>query len=262
MRGRAHEKTGRPPSRGTRRPDRARRERSRRARIRPDAAEAARRILARLERHYPDARIELDYETPLQLLVATILSAQCTDQRVNQVTRTLFQKYRTAADFARADPAVLMAEIRPTGFYRNKARAIIGCCQRLVAEHGGEVPGTMEALTALPGVWRKTASVVLGNAFGKPALAVDTHVARVANRLGLTATDDPDRIEQDLCGLIPPAHWAQATHLFIFHGRYTCKALRPLCDRCPVYEDCLWPGKPKRQAPGPALRPATRAVRG
>lgn len=206
--------------------------------------------------------MELEHATPLQLLVATILSAQCTDQRVNQVTRTLFQKYRTAADFARADPAVLMEKIRPTGFYRNKARAIIGCCQRLLSEHGGEVPDTLEALTALPGVWRKTANVVLGNAFGKPALAVDTHVTRVANRLGLTATEDPDKIEQDLCGLIPPARWAHATHLFIFHGRYTCKALRPLCDRCPVYDDCLWPGKPERQGAGPAGRPAGRAGRG
>ncbi len=230
--------------------------------IRPDAKAAAGRILSRLGRYYPDARVELKYKTPLQLLVATILSAQCTDQRVNQVTRSLFQQYCTAADFARADPAVLMEEIRSTGFFRNKARAIIGCCQRLLTEHGGEVPDTMEALTALPGVGRKTANVVLGNAFGKAALAVDTHVTRVANRLGLTATEDPDKIERDLCSVIPPARWAKATHLLIFHGRYTCKALRPLCDRCPVYEDCLWPGKPRRQGASPLIRPAARAPRG
>ncbi len=252
----------RPGSRGPVGQSRVTRPGKRLHRIRPDAKAAASRILKRLSRRYPDARVELEHATPLQLLVATILSAQCTDQRVNQVTRTLFQKYRTAPDFAQADPAVLMEEIRPTGFFRNKARAVIGCCQRLVAEHGGEVPGTMEALTALPGVWRKTANVVLGNAFGKPALAVDTHVTRVANRLGLTVTEDPDKIEQDLCGLIPSARWAQATHLLIFHGRYTCKALRPLCEACPVYADCLWPEKPRRRGVGPALRPAARAAGG
>lgn len=200
--------------------------------------EKAGRVLAILAATYPDARIALEFSTPLELLVATILSAQCTDVRVNEVTRALFKKYPDARAYAAADLTALEADIRPTGFYRNKARSLIGCASAIVAHHSGEVPRTMEDLTALPGVGRKTANVVLGNAFGIPGLVVDTHVKRVAFRLGWTAQSDPEKIEADLCRLLPREKWTQASHLLIFHGRRICKAPTPLCSVCPVLAEC------------------------
>lgn len=203
----------------------------------------ARKILVALERAYPEARIALEFTTPLELLVATIMSAQCTDERVNAVTRSLFQKYRAAEDYARASQAVLEREIRSTGFFRAKARAIIGMARALIDRHGGEVPHTREALTALPGVGLKTANVVLGNAFGQAAIAVDTHVFRVAQRLGLARAKDPDAIHDQLVEILPRARWTRACHLFQAHGRRTCKALKPLCPVCPVRALCPWPDK-------------------
>jgi endonuclease-3 len=203
----------------------------------------ARKIMAALRRAYPDARIALDFETPLELLVATILSAQCTDERVNRVTPALFKAYRSARAYAGADPAELEGAIRSTGFYRAKARAILGMAKALVERHGGEVPSTREELVRLPGVGLKTANVVLGNAFGQEALAVDTHVFRVSQRLGLARSDDPDRIHDQLVALLPRADWTQATHLLITHGRRTCLARRPACPVCPIRQLCPWPGK-------------------
>jgi endonuclease-3 len=205
----------------------------------------ARRILAALERAYPDAALALEFRTPLELLVATMLAAQCTDERVNQVTRALFRKYRTAEDYARADPAELERDIRPTGFFRAKARALIAMARALVERHGGEVPRTVEALTALPGVGLKTANVVRGNAFGQQAIAVDTHVLRVSGRLGLARSDDPDRVHDELVQVLPRPRWTRACHLFQAHGRRTCRARRPLCSACPVRSLCPWPHKPR-----------------
>jgi endonuclease III len=201
------------------------------------------KILAVLGRTYPDARCELDFSTPLELLVATILSAQCTDVRVNLVTPQLFKKYRSVKDFANADPAVLEEKIRTTGFFRSKAKNIIAGCQTLVRDFHGGVPRTMEELVTLPGVGRKTANIVLYNAYGIPGFGVDTHVVRVTNRLGLVDTEDPEKIEEALCRVIPRGEWGQATHLFIFHGRRTCKAKQPLCPQCAVRALCPWPGK-------------------
>jgi endonuclease-3 len=200
-------------------------------------------ILSRLARAYPGATIELRYRSPLELLAATILSAQCTDERVNMVTESLFQRYRQAEDWATADLATLEREVHSTGFFRAKARALTAMGRALVERHRGAVPRTLQELTALPGVGRKTASVVLGNAFGVPALAVDTHVARVAHRLALTAATDPDAIYEALCALIPRGRWTTATHLLIVHGRRTCQARRPECPRCPVRSLCPWPGR-------------------
>lgn len=196
------------------------------------------RVLALLAAAYPDAKIALEFSNPLELLVATILSAQCTDVRVNEVTKTLFKKYPDARAYAAADPTELELDIRPTGFYRNKAKSLIGCAKAIVMHHGGEVPRTMEELTALPGVGRKTANVVLGNAFGIPGLVVDTHVKRVSFRLGWTMQSDPVKIEADLCRLLPREKWTQASHLLIFHGRRICKAPIPLCSACPVLAAC------------------------
>ena len=203
----------------------------------------AKRILRDLTKAYPDARIALDFTTPLELLVATILSAQCTDERVNMVTPALFTKYRTAAAFARASLPKLEEEIRSTGFYRAKARSLVGMAQALVDRHEGEVPGRRDALVALPGVGLKTANVVLGNAFGEQAIAVDTHVFRVSQRLGLAKSDAPDRIHDQLTAVLPRATWTQATHVLITHGRRTCTARRPACPACPVRPLCPWPGK-------------------
>lgn len=202
-----------------------------------------REILRILGETYPDAHCELDFRTPLELLVATILSAQCTDARVNQVTASLFAKYRTAADYAGADPAVFENEIRSTGFFRNKAKNILACCAKLVREFGGAVPRTMEELVALPGVGRKTANILLYNAYGIPGFGVDTHVGRVTNRLELVGTEDPERIETAICAILPAEEWGQATHLFIFHGRRTCHAKQPACAGCAVRALCSWPGK-------------------
>jgi endonuclease-3 len=203
----------------------------------------ARRILTALARAYPDARIALNFRTPLQLLVATILSAQCTDERVNMVTPALFRTYPTARDLARARPATLEQEIRSTGFFRAKARSLLGMAQALVERHGGEVPRDRDALTALPGVGLKTANVVIGNAFGGDALAVDTHVFRVSQRLGLAKGDDPDAIHDQLVEIIPRGRLTQATHLLIFHGRRTCLARKPACPVCPVRTLCPYPDK-------------------
>ncbi len=203
------------------------------------AGERIGEIIRLLQRRYPEARCSLDHQDPLQLLVATILSAQCTDARVNLVTKDLFRKYRAAGDYAAADPAVFEGEIRSTGFFRNKTKSVIGMAQALVERHGGRVPDRMEALTALPGVGRKTANVVLGNAFGKDeGIVVDTHVARIAKLLGLTRQEDPGKIEQDLMRLVPRRRWTLFPHLLIHHGRAICVARRPRCGECPVAPLC------------------------
>ena len=201
-------------------------------------------VIAALRRTYPNAHCELEYSNPLELLIATILSAQCTDKRVNEVTRTLFRKYRTAGDYARAPLSELEEAIRPTGFYRNKAKNIQACCRALVERHGGQVPRTMEELTALDGVGRKTANVVLGNAFGiNEGIVVDTHVRRVARRLGLTRHTDPDKIEQDLMQKVPRELWTQFSHWLIWHGRRRCLARKPDCDHCELHHLCPSAGK-------------------
>jgi endonuclease-3 len=210
----------------------------------PDARRArARKISAALERAYPDARIALEFRTPLELLVATILAAQCTDERVNTVTRSLFAKYRSAADYAGANPATLEEEIRSTGFFRAKAKAIIGMARALQERHKGDVPATREALLALPGVGLKTANVVLGNAFGQPSIAVDTHVLRVSRRLGLARADDPDIVHDELTEIWPRAQWTHICHLVQAHGRRICTARTPRCPVCPVRSLCPWPEK-------------------
>lgn len=201
-------------------------------RARGSAAARIGRILALLDRQYPDARCSLAFSTPLELLVATILSAQCTDERVNKVTSALFPRYPGAADYAVAEPAALERQIRSTGFFRAKAANIIAAAGRIVARHGGEVPRTLEELTALPGVGRKTANVILGNAFGVPGLVVDTHVGRIAARLGLTTATDPVKVEFELMPLVPRERWVRFSHQLIAHGRALCRAPRPLCDAC------------------------------
>jgi endonuclease III len=196
-------------------------------------------VIARLKAEYPDARTELDWSNPLELLVATILSAQTTDVQVNRVTESLFAKYRKAEDYANSPPDELEEDIRPTGFYRNKARSLRGMAHALVEEHGGEVPGTMSELVALPGVGRKTANVVLGNAFGtNEGIVVDTHVRRVSNGLGLTESQDPVKIEQDLMRSVPEDDWTIFSHLLILHGRRTCKARKPDCPNCVLNHIC------------------------
>lgn len=196
-------------------------------------------IVAILSQTYPEARCRLEFSMPLELLVATILSAQCTDERVNMVTRRLFRKYRTAADYASADAAELAQEIKSTGFYRQKAASLQRCCAALVQHYAGIVPDALEALVQLPGVGRKTANVVLGNALHRPqGIAVDTHVKRVAQRLGLTAAASADTIEQDLVALVPQEHWTRLSHLLIFHGRAVCKARVPHCAACPLQQLC------------------------
>lgn len=194
----------------------------------------------------PVPRVALQHRTPLQLLIATILSAQCTDQRVNQVTPALFRRYRTAGEYGAADQTELERLIKSTGFFKSKARNIIGCCRTLIERFNGAVPGTMEALVTLPGVGRKTANVVLGNHFGKPAVIVDTHVKRVSQRLGLSASDDPDRIEQDLQQLMPPQEWTLGSQRLLLHGRYVCLARSPKCRECGIDHLCHWKGKPPR----------------
>jgi endonuclease-3 len=203
----------------------------------------ARKILQLLERAYPDAKIALNFRTPYELLVATILSAQCTDERVNLVTPGLFRAYPTARELARANPTKLEAQIRSTGFFRAKTRALLGMAKAVVERHGGEIPSDRDALTALPGVGLKTANVVIGNAFGGDALAVDTHVFRVSQRLGLARSDDPDEIHDQLVALLPKGTLTRATHLLIVHGRRTCLARKPACPVCPVRALCPWPDK-------------------
>lgn len=203
----------------------------------------ARRITTLLLKKYPEPRLALQFRSPLELLVAVMLSAQCTDARVNEVTANLFRKYRKARDYAAADPAVLEQEIRSTGFYRNKARSLIACCQKLVADFHGEVPRTLEELTTLPGVGRKTANMVLGNAFGVPGIAVDTHVSRVSQRLGLAHSDDPLAVEQALMQQIPREKWTAFGNALILHGRETCTARKPRCQECVLRAVCEWPDK-------------------
>lgn len=196
-------------------------------------------LLERLEACYPDAHCELSYENPLELLIATILSAQCTDERVNQVTARLFQKYRRPEDYLEVPEEELQEDIRQTGFFRNKAKNIRGACRRILEAYGGEVPDTMEDLLTLPGVARKTANVVLSNAFGRAeGIAVDTHVGRLAQLMGITRNTDPDKIEQDLLAYFPPEKWALINHLLIFHGRRICWARQPQCEICPLKDVC------------------------
>lgn len=196
-------------------------------------------ILVRLEQRHPNTRLALDFESPLQLLVATVLAAQCTDKKVNEVTPALFRRYPAARDYAEADLAELEELVRQTGFYRNKARAVKNLGIALVAEHGGEVPAAMDALTALPGVGRKTANVVLGHAFGlAEGIVVDTHVQRLSRRLGMTGETDAEKIERDLLPLIPRDVWTRFGPLMQEHGRTICKARKPECAICPVAELC------------------------
>lgn len=226
----ARTKKGLPVAKPRRRPARESFEEKRRR------ASAVFRLLSRA---YPDARCSLDYSSPLELLVATVLSAQCTDVRVNQVTPGLFRKYRTAADYARAPAGALENDIRQTGFFNAKARSLRRAGAAIAAEHGGRVPDTMEELVALPGVGRKTANVILGNAFGKDeGFVVDTHVARVSRRLGFTRETDPVRIEEDLNALVRKGRRTMAAHQLIFHGRQICVARRPRCEICPVNSLC------------------------
>ena len=196
-------------------------------------------VIARLKEAYPDARTELRWEDPLQLLVATVLSAQSTDVRVNGVTRGLFERYRAAEDYAEADLGEIEEEIRSVGFYRNKARALQGMARALVEGHGGEVPRNMEDLVRLPGVGRKTANVVLGNAFGiDEGVVVDTHVRRLSNRLGLSGHHDPETIERDLLEVVPKGERTLFSHLLIFHGRRVCKSRKPDCPGCVLNDIC------------------------
>jgi endonuclease III len=196
------------------------------------------RIVRRLARLYPDAHCALHHRNPLELLVATILSAQCTDARVNLVTPALFARYPDAHAFATANPRELEKLIQSTGFFRNKARNIIGCCRELVARHGGRVPATMEELVPLPGVGRKTANVILGTAFATPGITVDTHVGRLSRRLGLTAETDPVKVERDLMRLVPRKEWTMVSHRLIFHGRQVCHARKPNCAGCGLAALC------------------------
>jgi endonuclease-3 len=191
-----------------------------------------------LDEAYPDAHCELDFTTPLELVVAVVLSAQCTDQRVNEVTPAVFARYSTAADYAGADRVELEELIRPTGFYRNKATSLIALGAKVVEDFGGEVPGKLEDLVKLPGVGRKTANVVLGDAFGVPGITVDTHFGRLVRRWGWTELDDPVKVEHAVGELIPRKEWTMLSHRVIFHGRRICHARKPACGACPLARDC------------------------
>lgn len=208
-------------------------------RITKKERERVRIILDRLSEQYTtEYKCYLDHETPLQLLIATIMSAQCTDERVNQVTKHLFQKYRTVEDFANADVKQLEKDIHSTGFYRNKAKNIIACCQELIRTHNGEVPNDLEALTRLPGVGRKTANVIRGNIFHEPSIVVDTHVKRISKKLGFTKEEDPVKIEFDLMDILPREHWILYNIQIIAHGRSICTARSPKCDTCFLNDVC------------------------
>lgn len=197
------------------------------------------KIITRLRKAYPEAHCSLNYSSPLELLVATILSAQCTDERVNIVTANLFRKYRKAEDFIQVEQTELEQDIRSTGFYRNKAKAIQGACRLIVEQHGGRVPSSLDELLELPGVARKTANVVLGNAFGiASGVVVDTHVGRLSQRLGLTRHEQPEKIERDLIELVPQKDWIDFSHLLIYHGRAVCKARKPECASCTLENLC------------------------
>ncbi len=203
----------------------------------------ARHIFMRLHQQGPHVRVELDYASSFELLVATILSAQCTDERVNRVTPALFAAYPGAGELARASPARLEAIIKPTGFYRSKAQRLIECGRALVERFGGVVPNTMEDLTSLPGIGRKTANVILGACEGVPSIVVDTHVKRVSHRLQLTQHTDPTKIEFDLQAAWPERNWTEGSQRLLLHGRYVCLARKPRCEACVLYEDCEWAGK-------------------
>jgi endonuclease-3 len=219
------------------------------------------RILDRLDAVFAGRGLELSASSPWHLLVATILSAQCTDQRVNQVTPALFRRFRTPADFASADRAELERLIKPTGFFRAKAQNLTNCGRELVERFGGDVPGTMDELVTLPGVGRKTANVVLGAAFGQPSVVVDTHVKRVSKRLGLSTSDDPVKIEFDLRRVMPEGSWTLGSQHLLLHGRYVCVARRPRCEQCALYDLCA--SRDKRSRPGgeSAARPRRPRVR-
>jgi endonuclease-3 len=206
--------------------------------ITPALKKRAAQIVRRLAKLYPDAKCALNHENPLQLLIATILSAQCTDIRVNLVTPALFARYPNARAFAEANPSELETAIQSTGFFRNKARNIIACCRLMQEKHGGHVPNTMEELVELPGVGRKTANVILGNAFDVPGITVDTHVLRLSRRLGLTKHTDAHKVEQDLMALIPQKEWTMFSHRMIFHGRQVCFARKPNCPGCILFDIC------------------------
>jgi endonuclease-3 len=198
-----------------------------------------RAIINRLEKEYPGSRVALDFGSPVELLVATILAAQCTDERVNQVTKVLFAKYRTPVDYARASLEDLMEIVRSTGFFRNKSKSIKAACGKIVEDFGGEVPRTMAELVSLPGVARKTANIVLGDAFGvSEGIAVDTHMLRLSRRLGLTKEKDPVKVERDLCEMVPRSKWLHFPHLIADHGRAVCKARTPMCGDCAVARLC------------------------
>lgn len=196
------------------------------------------KILEILESTYSGVKTALSHRNPLELMIATILSAQCTDERVNQVTKTLFKKLRTAKDFAEVSLSDLEELIRPTGFYRNKAKSIKGCCKAIVEKHASKVPDNMEALVQLPGIGRKTANVILGSAFGIPGIVVDTHVKRLSQRIGFTNESDPVKIEFDLMAQIPKKNWIDFSHQMIWHGRAICKARKPNCPACPLHDLC------------------------
>ena len=212
----------------------------------PHTADRPPRIAAILHRTMPTAEMELTHRSPWELLVATILSAQCTDQRVNQVTPALFKRYRTPLEFAQAKPGELEGLIKSTGFYKNKAKHLIGCGRAIAERFIGQVPSTMEELTSIPGVGRKTANVIMGTAFSKSAVIVDTHVKRVANRLGLTRSNDPERIERDLQRTFPQEQWTVVSQRLLLHGRYVCLARTPKCGTCALYDVCHWKGKHRR----------------
>ena len=212
-----------------------------------DATERVRKILPLLEKAYPEAKTALRFKSPLELLIATILSAQCTDVRVNMVTPKLFNKYRSAADWAKAPQKTIESDIRSTGFYRNKARNIEAACNRITEGFGGKIPNNIDELVTLPGVGRKTANVILGNAFGKPAITCDTHVIRLSRRLAFStnaSSAKADKLEFDLAEIIPKAKWTISSHLLILHGRNVCKARKPNCSNCCIAKHCPSANKP------------------
>lgn len=211
-------------------------------------------VMERLRSIYPKARCTLNYKNPLELLVATILAAQCTDERVNQVTPALFQKYKTPEDYVAVDVTELEEDIRSCGFYRNKARCIQRACKAILERFGGQVPGDMDSLVSLDGVGRKTANVLLNECFGVPGIIVDTHCARLARRLGFTKEEDPVKIEEDLMKLWPREHWGTYSHTLVFHGRSVCLARSPKCQECVVEDMCPFPDKPSQTRKNPKTK--------
>lgn len=209
----------------------------------PELKKRAAAILKQLKKAYPNAGCELDFSNPLELAVGAILSAQCTDKRVNMVTPALFKKYRTARDWANTPQEVLEDEIRSTGFFRNKAKNIRALCAELDAKHDGRVPGQLDVLIQLPGIGRKTANLLISAAYGQPGIIVDTHFRRLSQRLDFTKNDDPDKIEFDLKAIVPEKDWSDWSHVMVFHGRRCCFARKPACDKCPIHELCPSAGK-------------------